>query len=87
MSWRPHGRAKVNARWPQAWAICDSCGFTYNLVDLRWEQEWQGPNLVNRRILVCSVCNDTPNPQLRSITLPADPPPIENARPPRYSVT
>jgi hypothetical protein len=37
--------------------------------------------LINKRLLVCGHCNDTPQQQLRSIVLPADPPVIMNARP------
>jgi hypothetical protein len=81
---RPHGRARVSTRNPQAFAICDGCGFQYNLVDLVWQMEWAGNKLINQRQLVCRKCNDVPNQQLRAIVLPADPMPVMNPRPPNY---
>jgi hypothetical protein len=77
---RPHGRARVDSRNPQAFGICDRCGFLYNHTNLSWQFDWAGVNLINKRILVCETCNDTPQEQLRAIVLPADPTPIINAR-------
>jgi hypothetical protein len=77
---RPHGRARVDSRNPQAFGICDRCGFLYNHTNLSWQFDWAGVNLINKRILVCETCNDTPQEQLRAIILPADPTPIINAR-------
>jgi len=77
---RPHGRARVDSRNPQAFGICDRCGFLYNHTNLSWQFDWAGVNLINKRILVCEACNDTPQEQLRAIVLPADPTPIINAR-------
>lgn len=77
---RPHGRAKVSTRNPQAFAICDGCGFLFNHSRLTWQFEWAGNKLINQRQLVCPRCNDTPNQQLRAIVLPADPMPIQNPR-------
>ena len=74
------GRARTNSANPQAHAICDRCGFRYNWVDLSWQYDWRGAQLANIRILVCSPCKDTPQQQLRSIVVPADPVPIINAR-------
>lgn len=79
------GRAKTSARSPQAHAICDRCGFRYNHVNLRWQYDWAGASLVNRRILVCNTCYDTPQEQLRAIVIPADPVPIINPRVPNYA--
>jgi len=79
------GRARTNASSPEAHAICDRCGFRYNFNDLQWQYDWRGATLQNIRILVCDICNDTPQEQLRAITLPADPVPIINARPELYS--
>lgn len=81
---RPHGRAKVSTRNPEAFAICDNCGFQYNHSELRWQFEWAGNKLVNLRQLVCRRCNDIPNTQLRAIVIPADPMPIMNPRVPIY---
>ena len=74
------GRARTSSRSPQAHAICDKCGFRYNHVDLRWQMDWAGASLINKRMLVCTPCYDTPQNQLRAIVLPADPMPIVNAR-------
>ena len=75
------GRARTSARSPQAHAICDRCGYRWNFVDLQYQFEWTGAALVNRRILVCRRCLDTPQEQFRAIVLPQDPVPIINARP------
>lgn len=77
---RPHGRARVSTKSPQAFAICDKCGFLFNHVDLRWQLEWAGNKLINLKQLVCRRCNDIPNNQLRAIIVPADPIPIMNPR-------
>ena len=78
------GRARTNARNPQAHAICDRCGFRYNMVSLKWQFDWRGSQLTNTRILVCNDCLDTPQEQQRTITIPADPQPILNARPENF---
>jgi hypothetical protein len=77
---RPHGRARVSSRNPQAFGICDRCGFLYNHSRLTWQFDWAGASLINKRILVCDTCNDTPQQQLRAIVVPADPTPILNPR-------
>ena len=77
---RPHGRASVSSRNPRAFAICDRCGFLYNHHHLQWQFDYAGAGLINKRILVCRPCLDTPQNQLRAIVLPADPTPIENSR-------
>jgi len=74
------GRARTNARSPQAHAICDRCGFRYNWVNLTWQYDWRGASLQNLKILVCETCYDAPQEQLRAIVVPADPTPIINAR-------
>ena len=74
------GRARTSSRSPQAHSICDKCGFRYNHVDLRWQYDWAGASLINKRMLVCTPCYDTPQNQLRAIVLPADPMPIINPR-------
>lgn len=75
------GRARTSSKNPQAHAICDRCAFRYNLVDLQWQYDWAGASLVNKRILVCKPCYDTPQSQLRAIVIPADPVPVINPRP------
>ena len=74
------GRARTSASNPQAHAICDRCGFRYNLVNLKWQFDWRGASLMNLRILVCNDCYDTPQEQLRAIIVPADPVPVMNPR-------
>jgi len=78
------GRARTSPKNPQAAAVCDRCGGVYNHVNLSWQFDWAGAALINKRILVCNHCMDTPQQQLRSIVLPADPPVIMNARPEYY---
>jgi hypothetical protein len=82
---RPHGRAKVSSRNPNAFGICDRCGFLYNHNRLTWQFDWAGAGLINKRILVCDTCTDTPQQQLRAIILPADPTPILNPRVQNYA--
>jgi hypothetical protein len=74
------GRATTSSRNPRAHAICDRCGFRYNHLDLKFQFDWAGASLINKRMLVCNPCYDTPQNQLRAIILPADPMPIMNPR-------
>lgn len=83
---RPHGRATADRHSPRAWAICDSCGFLYNKRELQWQFDWAGNRLVNQNFLVCNRCYDIPQEQLRAIVLPADPVPVQNPRPERYTI-
>lgn len=76
-----NGFARVNARNPEAFAICDRCGFRWNRSDLTWQFDWRGAQLQNLRILVCHRCVDEPNDQLRAYSPPPDPLPIVNPRP------
>ena len=77
---RPHGRASVSSSNPRAFGICDRCGFLYNHIRLQWQYDYAGAGLINKRILVCNTCYDTPQNQLRAIVLPADPVPVVNPR-------
>lgn len=77
---RPHGRARVSARNPRAFGVCDRCNFLFNHNRLSWQFDWAGASLINKRILVCDTCNDVPQQQLRAIVVPADPIPIQNPR-------
>lgn len=78
---RPHGRARISPRRPQAQGVCDRCGFRYPHAALKFQYDWQGPRLANLRILVCPACYDKPQEGLRTIVLPPDPMPIMNPRP------
>ncbi len=53
-------RARVDPNHPEAFAICERCGFLYNHNALRWQYEWRGNQLTNTRHLVCSPCYDVP---------------------------
>ncbi len=74
------GRARTSIKNPRAFGVCDRCGIWYNHVDLRWQMDWAGASLINKRILVCRSCEDVPQNQLRAIVIPADPVPIMNPR-------
>lgn len=86
MSWRFHGRAEVDPTSPQAFGVCDRCGFLYNLNRLSWQFQYAGVGMVNLRLLVCDPCLDVPQPQLQALILPPDPAPVFNARPEDYFV-
>lgn len=88
MSWRPHGHVRVSSRRPTAAGICDRCGRIFNHSTLRWQFDWAGAQLINKRILVCdNGCLDEPQEQLRAKILSADPLPIWNARPEPFTYT
>ena len=74
------GRARTNPKSPRAFGVCDRCGFVYNHNTLSWQFDYAGAGLINKRLLVCQPCYDTPQAQKRSIIVPADPTPILNAR-------
>ena len=74
------GRASISSRNPRAAGQCDRCGFIYTHSTLQWQYDYAGAGLINKRILVCDECMDTPQAQLRAIVLPADPVPIQNPR-------
>ena len=74
------GRARTSPRDPRAFAVCDRCAIWYNHHQLRWQFDWAGASLINKRILVCDTCYDEPQNQLRAIILPADPVPIVQPR-------
>jgi len=74
------GRARVSAKSPSALAVCDRCGIWTNHNRLSWQFDWRGASLMNIRVLVCDRCLDTPQQQLRTIVVPADPTAIEQPR-------
>jgi len=74
------GRAKTSPSSPRGFGVCDRCGIWWNHERLNWQFDWRGSSLQNLRILVCPPCTDTPQQNIRAITLPADPLPIMNAR-------
>jgi hypothetical protein len=52
---------------------------------LRWQFDYRGRTLQNLRILVCEICLDIPQNQLRPRIIPPDPLPIANARTEQYN--
>lgn len=87
MSWRPHGRVRVNSRSPRGAAICDRTGFAFNHEDLVWQYQWAGTRLQNLKILVGKRYLDVPQRQLGTKSLAPDPIPIWNARPEPFTFT
>ena len=81
---RFHGKSAVDLDAP--WATCDRCGALHNLDRLRWQLQWAGATLQNKKLLVCPRCWDAPSQFLKNLNLPLDPPPIRNVRPEPYSV-
>lgn len=77
--------AKVNPSDPSAWGQCDLCGFFYQLRELKPQQIWSGQSLYTFNSLRCWKCWDVPQPQLKTIILPPDPPPIVNSRVPNFA--
>lgn len=79
MVYRSQGHARIDPSNPRAKAICDVCGFQYNLTALRWQHQWSGTHLVNTRILACPTCLDVPSEAYRTVFIPADPRPVMGA--------
>jgi hypothetical protein len=82
----PHGRARISATRPEAKGVCGRCGFLYSLADLRYQFQWAGTSLVNLQKKVCRTCMDTPQIQLKTIVLPADPVPVVQPRIEYYGI-
>ena len=84
---RPHGRAKINARFPKALGVCYRCRSLYNRDELQWQYDWRfGPRLFNLGVLVCESCYDVPQESGRPIVLPPDPIAIQFASPANYAL-
>lgn len=84
MAWRFTGRARVDARNPQAFGVCDRCGFWNNLADLHYQYDYRGPQLANLRIRVCPRCMDSPFIFYKPIVYPPDPVPVQDPRPQNF---
>lgn len=66
--------------------ICNRCGLTYQRSDLVPQFQWQGLELQNLQIYVCTrTCLDAPQIQLKTIILPPDPVPVYLPFPEPYS--
>ena len=83
-SYRGTGHARVATSHPEAFAVCDRCGFWYNHSALRWQFEYRGNKLSNIRLLVCNACMDLPQNQLRPVIIGPDPLPVKDARPENF---
>ena len=81
------GRAQTSSRNPRSFGVCDRCAIWYNRDQLNWQMDWAGASLINKRMLVCDMCMDTPQQQLRAIIIPADPVPISNPRVEQYALS
>jgi hypothetical protein len=77
----PHGRARVSHRDPQAFAVCDRCGFLRNLPDLHCQYEFNARNLYNTHLKVCDRCLDEPSIQNLAPKIIKDPVPVIDPRP------
>lgn len=83
---RPQSKhVPVDATNPLAAGSCDLCGRWWPLRSLRPQTIWAGQSLYSYLSLRCIECWDVPNPQLRTIILPPDPPPVLNARVPNFA--
>lgn len=81
-----NSRARANPQHPDAWAICDRCGFLRNHSDLMPQTIWRGNQVVPTNTLVCrDTCFDEPHPGDQPVVLSQDPEPVPNARPPQWS--
>lgn len=79
------GHAITNPSAPEAFGVCDGCGFWFQLHTLKYQFEWQGTQLVNLKYRHCSKCMDTPNPQLKTRMPGPDPIPVRDPRPEFWS--
>lgn len=74
--------AVISASDPRALAICDGCGFQVNHRHLRERREYRGGSTpVGTGLMVCGVCDDTPQPYYSRQVLAPDPVPVRNPRP------
>jgi len=76
----------VDPYHPRGWGTSDRNGHVGNLHRMKWQFEWSGNKLINRRILVHEDELDVPQRQLGTIVIPPDPLPLVNARPENYSI-
>ena len=86
--WHPTMRARVSSRNPQAIGVCQRCGFWYQRSQLVPQFQWAGVKLQNLDLYVCKrTCLDVPQPQLKTIVIPADPLPVYRPFPEQYNAT
>lgn len=58
----------------------------WELSRLRFQQEWNGPDMITLPWRVCPTCYDVPTNNKRTIFIQPDPMPVSNPRPADYSV-
>ncbi len=75
------GRARVDARNPRGFAVCDGCGEWYNRMNLMAQYDWAGDAMIDLGYRYCRRCLSKPQEQLRTVILPLDPVPIDDPRP------
>lgn len=80
------GRARVSSRHPEAFGVCQRCGFWYQRRELQNQMEWRGAALLPIWLFVCQRCYDTPFEPDRAFIPPPDPVPIQLALPEDFSV-
>ena len=79
--WRPHPRnADTNPDYPRAWATDDRSGMITNCKIPAVGSRLGRPATDKTGFLVGADNYDIPNEQLRTLIIPADPPPLMNAR-------
>jgi hypothetical protein len=66
---------------PTPWFVCDRCGFRKMKSESAWQFDYRGLQLQNLRVLVCQICLDKPQPQLKPIIIGPDPVPVKDPRP------
>ena len=85
-AWPQNDGVALDPRHPRALGVCDYCGQTYHLGELKYIFQWAGAQLQNQHFRVCCRCWDLPQEQLRSIILPPDPIPVADPRPEYYTM-
>jgi hypothetical protein len=75
------GRARVSSSSPEAFGVCQRCGFWFQRRELKNQMAWRGATLLPTWVFVCNRCYDTPQEQDRAFVPPADPIPIQLALP------
>jgi hypothetical protein len=75
------GRARTSSTHPEAFGVCQRCGFWFNRNRLRNQMEWRGSSILPTWVFVCDACYDTPFEPNRAFVTPADPIPVQLALP------
>ena len=78
------GHARVSSSSPEAFGVCQRCGFWYQRRELKNQMAWRGAALLPTWVFVCPRCYDTPQENDRVVVWPADPAPIQLALPENF---